>query len=98
MLEIKDLEAWTKEYFEKPENQEKAAKACQRYDRLLVKNIRQMMMSGEETIEIEKAAENDPGKRLEKAKYETLPFVKVDGKKGTVRINMLEQTAEFIEE
>ena len=98
MLEIKDLEAWTKEYFEKPENQEKAAKACQRYDRLLVKNIRQMMMSGEETIEIEKAAENDPGKRLEKAKNETLPFVKVDGKKGSVRINMLEQTAEFIEE
>ena len=98
MLEIKNLEAWTKEYFEKPENQEKAAKACQRYDRLLVKNIRQMMMSGEETIEIDKAAEYDPGKRLEKAKYETLPFVKVDGKKGTVRINMLDQTAEFIEE
>ena len=98
MLEIKDLEVWTKEYFEKPENQEKAAKACQRYDRLLVKNIRQMMMSGEETIEIDKAAEYDPGKRLEKAKYETLPFVKVDGKKGTVRINMLDQTAEFIEE
>ena len=81
MLEIKDLEVWTKEYFEKPENQEKATKACQRYDRLLVKNIRQMMMSGEETIEIEKAA-----------------FVKVDGKKGIVRINMLDQTAEFIEE
>lgn len=98
MLEIKDLEAWTKEYFEKPENQEKAAKACQRYDRLLVKNIRQMMMTGEETIEIDKAAEHDPGKRLEKAKYETLPYVKVNGKKGSVRINMLDQTAEFIEE
>ena len=69
MIEIANLEEWTKEYFSDPENQKKAEKACERYDR-----------------------------RMEKAKYEVIPFAKVDGKKGKVKINMLDQTAEFVPE
>ena len=40
MIEIANLEEWTKEYFSDPENQKKAEKACERYDRLMVKNIK----------------------------------------------------------
>ena len=79
MIEIANLEEWTKEYFSDPENQKKAEKACERYDRLMVKNIKRQL-SGE------------------KAKYEVIPFAKVDGKKGKVKINMLDQTAEFVPE
>ncbi len=97
MLTIKNLEEWTKEYFEDPSNIKKSEKACERYDRLLVQNIRKMMLAGEETIEIEEAAKNDPGKRLEKVKFETIPSVLLDGKKGKIRVNLLDRTAEFEE-
>ena len=88
MIEIANLEEWTKEYFSDPENQKKAEKACERYDRLMVKNI----------IFLNEEPADDPGKCMEKAKYEVIPFAKVDGKKGKVKINMLDQTAEFVPE
>ena len=31
MIEIANLEEWTKKYFSDPENQKKAEKACERY-------------------------------------------------------------------
>ena len=71
MIEIANLEEWTKEYFSDPENQKKA--------------------------ENEEPAD-DPGKCMEKAKYEVIPFAKVDGKKGKIKINMLDQIAEFVPE
>ena len=43
MIEIANLEEWTKEYFSDPENQKKAEKACERYDRLMVKNIKRQI-------------------------------------------------------
>ncbi|MCI6859103.1 MAG: hypothetical protein MR867_07405 [Eubacterium sp.] len=98
MLEINNLENWTKNYFSKPENQEKAKKACERYDRLMVKNIKRQLNSGAEKISLEQACADDPGKCLEKTKYETIPFVKIGDKKGELKINLLEQTTEFIEE
>ena len=49
MIEITNLEEWTKEYFSDPENQK-------------------------------------------------IPFAKVDGKKGKIKINMLDQSAEFLPE
>ena len=89
MIEIANLEEWTKEYFSDPENQKKAEKACERYDRLMVKNIKRQLSGG---------AADDPGKCMEKAKYEVIPFAKVDGKKGKIKINMLDQIAEFVPE
>lgn len=97
MMRINNLEEWISEYFKDPANITKSEKACERYDRLLVQNIKKMMLSGEETIEIEEAAKNDPGKRLEKVKYENIPSVEMDGKKGKLRVNLLDRTAEFIE-
>ncbi len=97
MLVINNLDEWTKDYFENPDNQEKCKKACQRYDRLLMQNVRKMMLSGEETIDLEEAKKNDPGKRLEKVQYEVMPSVTVDGKKGRLVINLLDQTASFEE-
>ena len=97
MLTIDYLDKWTEEYFLKTENQEKAEKACDRYDRLMIKQIRRQLMSGTEQIQLSELAENDPGKCLEKAKYEVSPSVIVDGKEGKLRIDLLEQTAEFLE-
>lgn len=97
MTTIENLDTWIKNYFSDLENQKKAEKACERYDRLLVKNIRQQMMSGKEQLDINEIAAEDPGKRLEKVKYETIPSVEMNGKKGKLRINLLDQTAEFIE-
>lgn len=97
MLEIHNLEDWVSEYFSKEENQKKAEKACERYDRLMVKNIRRQLGSGAEKILINEEPADDPGKCLEKAKYEVIPFVKMNEKKGQIRINMLDRTAEFIE-
>lgn len=98
MIEITNLEQWTKEYFEKPENIKKAEKACERYDRLMVRNVKRQLMMGVEQIHVIGDSVDDPGKVLEKAKYEIFPYVKVNGKKGQLRINMLERTTEFIEE
>lgn len=50
MIEIANLEEWTKEYFSDPENQKKAEKACERYDRLMVKNIKRQLSGGAEKI------------------------------------------------
>ena len=97
MIEITNLENWTKDYFSQPENQAKAKKACERYDRLMVKNIRKMLQSGEEEININDIAAEDPGKRLERVKFESIP-AKLEGKKGTVRINLIDQTTEFLTE
>lgn len=98
MIEIANLEEWTKEYFSDPENQKKAEKACGRYDRLMVKNIKRQLSGGAEKIFLNEEPADDPGKCMEKAKYEVIPFAKVDGKKGKVKINMLDQTAEFVPE
>ncbi|MBR0382666.1 MAG: hypothetical protein IJH71_09535 [Eubacterium sp.] len=97
MIDFTNLEEWTKTYFSNPENITKSEKACERYDRILVKNVRQMMLSGEETIEIEKAKEMDPGKRLEKARYEYVPARNAEGKKGRIRVDLLDRTAEFVD-
>ncbi len=97
MLEIKNLEEWTKEYFSNPENIKQSEKACERYDRLMVKNIRRQMMSGIEQINI-LGDVDDPGKVLEKAKYQDIPTVIVDGVKGKLRINMVDRDCEFIPE
>ena len=98
MIEITNLEEWTKEYFSDSENQKKAEKACERYDRLMVKNIKRQLSGGTEKIFLKEEPANDPGKCMEKAKYEVIPFAKVDGKKGKIKINMLEQIAEFVPE
>lgn len=98
MLTIDNLETWTTEYFSKKENQEKAQKACERYDRLMVKQIRRQLLSGTEEIQLAELENADPGKTLEKAKYEVIPSAILDGKKGQLRINLLDQTAEFIAE
>ncbi len=96
MTEIKDLEEWTKEYFKQPEIQEKAAKACEHYDRLMVRQVKKQMMLGTQSINLQDIALDDPGKALEKAKYEIIPSILYQGQKGKLRINMLEQTAEFL--
>ena len=80
MIEIANLEEWTKEYFSDPENQKKAEKACERYDRLMVKNIKRQLSGGAEKIFLNEEPADDPGKCMEKAKYEVIPFAKVDGK------------------
>ena len=96
MLEIANLEEWTKDYFSSPENQRKSEKACERYDRLMVKNIRRQLSMGVEQIHVIGDEVDDPGKALEKVKYEILPSVKLGSQKGKVRINLLDRTAEFI--
>lgn len=97
MLIIDNLERWTDKYFSEKENQKKAEKACEHYDRLMMKQIRKKMLSGMEQIQLSELEDNDPGKRLENAKYEVIPSAVVDGKKGQIRINLLERTAEFLE-
>ena len=72
MIEIANLEEWTKEYFSDPENQKKAEKACERYDRLMVKNIKRQLSGGAEKIFLNEEPADDPGKCMEKAKYEEL--------------------------
>ena len=74
MIEIANLEEWTKEYFSDPENQKKAEKACERYDRLMVKNIKRQLSGGAEKIFLNEEPADDPGKCMEKAKYELIPF------------------------
>lgn len=96
MIQIDDLTAWLDNYFSDEENQQKAEKACERYDRLMVKNIRRQLFAGTEQIDLSAIAESDPGKRLEKVKYETLSSVEYLGEKGKLRINLLNKTAEFI--
>ena len=98
MITIDDMTTWTAEYFAMPENQKKAEKACQRYDRLMVKNIRKMMGDNTEQINISDAATHDPGKVLEKARYETISGAVLDGKKGKVKVDLIYQSAEFIPE
>lgn len=97
MMTIDNLEKWTEDYFSKTENQEKAKKACDRYDRLMMKQIRRQLMAGTEQIQLSELEENDPGKCLEKTKYEVIPSVMIDGKEGKLRIDLLDQTAEFLE-
>ena len=97
MLTIDNLESWTENYFSKEENQKKAEKACEHYDRLIIKQIRKQMLSGTEQIQLSELEDNDPGKCLENAKYEIIPSAIVDGKKGQIRINLLDRTAEFLE-
>ena len=92
---IDNLEAWTKEYFSKPENQQKSVKACERYDRLMVKNIKRQLSSGMEQIKLNELPKDDPGKCLEKIKYEILSNVEFQGQKGKLRINLIDQTASF---
>ncbi len=96
MIEISNVEKWIEDYFKDPENIKKAEKACERYDRLMVKNVRRQMMMGVENITVVGEGIDDPGKVLEKAKYEIIPFVKADGVKGKIRLNMLDRTGEFI--
>ncbi len=96
MITIDNLDTWIQDYFSRQENKEKARKACERHDRLMVKNIRRQMAAGVEELDLAAIAEEDPGKRLEKVKYEILPSVAMDGKKGKLRINLLDQTAEFV--
>ena len=95
MIEINNLEEWTKEYFAKPENITKAEKACDRYDRLMARNIRRQLTMGLEQIHVIGDQVDDPGKVLEKTKYETYPFVKVNGETGVLKINLLDRTTEF---
>ena len=96
MIAIDDMTTWTSEYFSIPENQKKAEKACARYDRLMVKNIRKMMSLNTEQISINDAAAQDPGKVLEKARYETLHGAIMDGKKGHIKVDLIYKKAEFI--
>ena len=96
MMEISNLEEWTHDYFSKAENQIKSEKACERYDRLMVKNIRRQLAMGVEQIHVIGEEIDDPGRVLEKAKYEVLPSVKLDGRRGKLRINLLDRKAEFI--
>ena len=96
MIKIDNMENWTAEYFAMPENQKKAEKACDRYDRLMVKNLKKMLSSGSEHISIMDAEADDPGKVLEKARYEVLPKAEMDGKKGRIRVDLIHQKAEFI--
>lgn len=96
MITIDNMESWTAEYFSLPDNQKKAEKACDRYDRLMVKNLKKMIASGAEQIAIADAAADDPGKVLEKARYETIRNAEMDGKKGQIKVDLVYQKAEFI--
>ena len=98
MIEIVNLEEWTRNYFSDPENQKKAETACERYDRLMVRNIRRQLSTGVEQIHVIGDEVDDPGRVLEKAKYEVLPSVKLGDKIGKVRINLLDRTASFIQD
>ena len=95
MLKIDNFEKWIDSYFAQEDMQEKARKACERYDRLMVINVKKQISMGSEQINIEEIAAEDPGKRLEKVRFETLPAAEVDGKKGKIRLDLIEQTAEF---
>lgn len=97
MISVEDMVTWTAAYFAKPENQKKVEKACERYDRLMAKNVRKMMMnSSMEQISIADAAANDPGKALEKTRYEILRGAVVNGVKGIIKVDLIHQKAEFI--
>lgn len=96
MIKIDNMEEWTTEYFAMPENQKKAEKACDRYDRLMVKNLRKRISSGLEQISIADAEADDPGKVLEKARYEVIPRAELGGRKGRIRVDLIHQKAEFI--
>lgn len=96
MITIDSIESWTAEYFAMPENQKKAETACTRYDRLMVKNIKKMLGTGMEQIAIADAVSKDPGKVLEHARYETVPGVILDGRKGKIKVDLIYQKAEFI--
>lgn len=96
MIKIDNMENWTAEYFAMPDNQKKAEKACDRYDRLMVKNLRKKISAGLEQISITDAEADDPGKVLEKARYEVIPKAEMGGKKGRIRVDLVQQKAEFI--
>ena len=96
MLKIENMEEWTKNYFASPEIQDKAKKACERYDRLMVINVKKQLSMGSEQINIEEIAAEDPGKRLEKVRFEVLPNAELDGNKGKIKIALIDQKAEFI--
>ena len=64
----------------------------------MVKNIKRQLSGGAEKIFLNEEPADDTGKCMEKAKYEVIPFAKVDGKKGKIKINMLDQIAEFVPE
>ncbi len=95
-ISIDNIDIWLKDYFSLPENQKKTKQACERYDRLMVNNIRQQIFSGKDQFNLMQIASDDPGKRLEKVSYETLSSVEYQGKQGKLRINLLNQTAEFL--
>ncbi len=94
MIQIDNLDAWISDYFSQPENIKKSEKACERYDRLMVKQIRRQLTAGTETINIHEI--DDPGKCLEKTKYEILPNVTYGDEEGKLKINLLDKTGEFI--
>jgi hypothetical protein len=97
MISAERMAEWSAEYFSMPENQKKVEKACERYDRLMAKNIRKMMTSSnKEQFSIADAAANDPGKVLEKTRYEVLRGAVVDGVKGNIKLDLIHQKAEFI--
>ena len=96
MLKIENMEKWTESYFADKANQDKARKACERYDRLMVINVKKQLSMGSEQINIEEIAAEDPGKRLEKVRFEILPSAELDGKKGKGRVDLIDQKAEFI--
>lgn len=95
-ISIDNIDIWLKDYFSLPENQKKTKQACERYDRLMVNNIRQQIFSGKDQFNLMQIASDDPGKRLEKVSYENLSSVEYQGKQGKLRINLLNQTAEFL--
>ena len=99
MISVENIATGTAEYFSKPENQKKVEKACERYDRLMAKNVRKMMQnSNMEQISIADAAANDPGKVLEKTRYEIIRGAVIDGVKGFIKVDLIQQKAEFIAE
>ena len=51
----------------------------------MVKNIKRQLSGGAEKIFLNEEPADDPGKCMEKAKYEVIPFAKVDGKKGKIK-------------
>lgn len=96
MLQIDDLEEFSKTYFLDPDHKELISKANDRFNRLLARNLKRHLSSGKEKVTLEDAMSDDPGKCMEKARYTYLDQVRYGGQTGRIKIDLIDETMEFI--
>ncbi len=96
MTEINNLESFAQDYFLDPENAKNAQKATEHFNRLMVKNLKRHLATGGETVTFDDAMADDPGKRMEKARYTYMKDISYEGKQGQLKIDLVDQKMDFI--